>query len=82
MTLKHPWFVVKRYGFGLTPSGWGWPFTLAWLVLIGFAVVFAARFGRAATAAVVTVLLAGFFVVMAVTSDGKPWRWRNWGDES
>lgn len=81
MALKRPWFVVKRYGYGLAPSGWGWPFTFVYVALLACAAIYAARFGRAAAVIVVALLLAGFFLVMALTSDGKPWRWRN-GDDA
>jgi hypothetical protein len=76
-----PWFVVKRYGLGLSPSGWGWPFTFAYVAALAFGVVWASRTGGGGLAiAGLAVLTIAFFVVMALTSDHKPWRWR-WGDD-
>jgi hypothetical protein len=76
-----PWFVVKRYGYGLAPSGWGWLLTFAYVALLGLAAIFAGQLGPAATAMALAALTVGFFVVMALTSDRKPWRWRWGGDD-
>jgi hypothetical protein len=75
-----PWFVVKRYGVGLSPSGWGWLLTFAYVALLGIALIGVGRFGPVVTMTAIAVLTVIFFVVMALTSDHKPWRWR-WGED-
>lgn len=83
--MRDPWFVVKRYGLGLSPKGWkGWACTAAFVVLFTLAVVEVQRTRASIPAlAAAAVVALGFALVMLFTSDGKPWRWR-WGgnDES
>lgn len=82
MALNSPWFVVKRYGFGMAPRGWGWLVTLAFLVLVGLAVIVIGPYGRAPTGLAIAALLAVFLVIVMRTGDHKPWRWRSGGDET
>lgn len=80
--MKDPWFVVKRYGLGLSPNGWkGWGVTALYVVLIALTAVWVERTGASGAAlAVLALALASFVVVMVLTSDRKPWRWR-WGED-
>lgn len=85
MSLKHPWFVAKRFGIGLRPRGWRGALALAvfLVVLMGF-VTTAPRMlsdqGLAPgwTALGAAVLVIAFLVVVVATSDPNPLRWR-WG---
>jgi len=76
--MKDPWFVVKRYGVGLSPNGWkGWTCTAAFIVIAAAGTVWAHRTGGALRAiAAIALLLLAFVPVMLLTSDRKPWRWR------
>jgi uncharacterized membrane protein YccC len=82
--MKDPWFVVKRYGLGLSPNGRkGWTSTAVFVVLVTLAAVGVQR-SRASVVSIATpafVILA-FTLVMLLTSDGKPWRWRRGGDDA
>ncbi|HZZ67939.1 MAG TPA: hypothetical protein VFE18_07180 [Phenylobacterium sp.] len=81
--MKAPWFVVKRYGFGLSPSGWkGWACTAVFIVLVTLATVGVQR-SRASAVSLATLafVVLAFTLVMLLTSDGKPWRWRRGGDD-
>lgn len=78
--MKRPWFVVKRYGLGLAPRGWGWLVTFAYVALLVLALVWIRRLGPAPAVIAAFAVTAGFFVVMGLTSDHKPWRWR-WGKD-
>jgi uncharacterized membrane protein YccC len=80
--MKDPWFVVKRYGVGLSPSGWkGWTCTAVFIALITTAAVGIQR-SRASAVSIATMafVVLAFTLVMLLTSDGKPWRWRR-GEE-
>ncbi len=78
-----PWFVVKRYGVGLSPSGWqGWTCTALFTVLIALAAVEIQRSrGSAVSIAALAFAVLGFTLIMLLTSDGKPWRWRRGEDD-
>jgi hypothetical protein len=80
--MKDPWFVVKRYGLGLSPNGWqGWSVTALYVVLIALTALWVERTGASGPAlAGLALVLVSFIVVMVLASDGKPWRWR-WGDD-
>ena len=80
--MKDPWFVVKRYGYGLQPSGWkGWTCTAVFIVLITLATIGIQRSrGSPVSIAQMAFVLLAFILVMLVTSDGKPWRWRRGED--
>jgi hypothetical protein len=81
--MKDPWFVVKRYGYGLSPSGWkGWTATAVFIVLIALATVEVQRSrGSLVSLATAAFVILGFTLVMLLTSDGKPWRWRSGKDD-
>ena len=80
--MKTPWFVVKRYGLGLSPSGWkGWTCTAAFIALSILATIGVQRSGGSlVSVAVLAFVVLGFTLVMLLTSDGRPWRWR-WGKD-
>jgi hypothetical protein len=81
--MKAPWFVVKRYGFGLSPSGWkGWTCTAVFVVLTALATVGIQR-SRASPVSLATMafVVLGFTLVTLLTGDGKPWRWRRGEDD-
>ena len=82
--MNDPWFVVKRYGLGLSPNGWkGWTVTALYIVLISLVTVWVQRTGASALAlalATMAFVLLSFVLVMLLTSDRKPWRWR-WGND-
>lgn len=80
--MKKPWFGAKAYGIGIGPKG-----LPGWLTML---VYVAAMVGVATSgewlhpplwivAALFFACTAGLVAVIALTSDGKPWRWR-WGD--
>jgi hypothetical protein len=81
--VKDPWFVVKRYGLGLSPSGWkGWTCTFVFIALITPATLAIQRSGGSAVSiATMAFVVLGFTLVMLLTSDGKPWRWRRGEDD-
>ena len=80
--MKRPWFVVKRYGFGLSPNGLG-----GWTTLVAYVLALAAApqlavdrgWSQVRTGGVVLALTVLVVAVMLLTSDRKPWRWR-WGE--
>lgn len=80
--MKDPWFVVKRYGVGLSPNGWkGWTCTAVFIVLIVLATLGIQRSGASLVSlATMAFVILAFTLVMLLTSDGKPWRWR-WGED-
>ena len=81
--MKDPWFVVKRYGYGLSPGNWkGWTCSAVFVLLIALATIQIqrSRASPVSIAQMVFVLLA-FTLVMLLTSDGKPWRWRRGEDD-
>ena len=80
--MNDPWFVVKRYGLGLSPNGWkGWTVTALYIALISLVTVWVQRTGASALAlATMAFVLLSFVLVMLLTSDRKPWRWR-WGND-
>ena len=80
--MSKPWFIVKRYGFGATPSGWsGWLFTIGFAVVLIFAAIWMQRTGsNGAAIFALPALILVFVVVAKLKGDGKRWRWR-WGDD-
>ena len=79
--MKKPWFGVKAYGIGIGPKSFpGWVSVLVYAAAMGGATPFGEwlklPFWRAG--AFMLAMTVGLLVLMAVTSDGKPWRWR-WG---
>jgi hypothetical protein len=81
--MKDPWFVVKRYGYGLSPSGWkGWTCTAVFIGLVTMATV-GVQTSRASLVSLATLafVVLAFTLVMLLTSDGKPWRWRRGEDD-
>jgi hypothetical protein len=81
--MKDPWFVVKRYGIGLSPSGWkGWTCTAVFIVLVTLATIAIQRsHGSAISVLAMAFVILGFTLVMLLTNDGKPWRWRRGEDD-
>ncbi|RAK51441.1 hypothetical protein [Phenylobacterium deserti] len=79
--MSRPWFGVKRYGIGLSPtSGQGWAALLAYVVTLAATPLLAVRLG--APSWIVPLALAAetaaLIAVVLLKGDGKPWRWR-WG---
>ena len=81
--MKDPWFVVKRYGIGLSPSGWkGWTCTAVFIVLVTLATIAIQRsHGSAGSILTMAFVILAFTLVMLLTNDGKPWRWRRGEDD-
>jgi hypothetical protein len=79
--MAKPWFVVKRYGVGLSPSGPGWVLVLAYVAAWATAGFWIRLLGPIPAAVLMAAVTIGFFVIMARTSDHKPWRWRR-GDDN
>jgi len=80
--MRTPWFVVKRYGLGLSPNGWkGWACTAVFIVLFTAATIAVQRsHASPVTLAALAFVVLGFTLAILLTSDGKAWRWR-WGKD-
>jgi hypothetical protein len=82
--MSRPWFVVKRYGIGLSPS-WpaGWIVLAVWIVALALSglVVDALKAPAWALVLADAALTAALLVLIALKNDGKPWRWRQ-GDSA
>lgn len=78
--MKQPWFGVKRYGIGLGPrSPMGWATIAVYAVLMAAAHVplTALHAPASASGIAAATLTAAFLVLIALKSDGRPWRWRD-----
>ena len=75
--MKKPWFGAKRYGYGLSPVSWeGWAVTAVWVAAMAGCARLLAPYGRGWTLGALMLALLVYLVIVGLTSDGKPWRWR------
>jgi hypothetical protein len=74
------WFAPKRFGYGASwPISWqGWALTIAYVALVGLALLLIS-YSWVAFMSIFTIATATFIVITSRTTRGG-WRWR-WGDE-
>ncbi len=83
--MSYPWFGVKIYGIGIGPKNFaGWVSTILYCILMVAVPVTTQFLNWSAWMIPVAYVLftVGFFTLLFVKGDGKPWRWRwrwRWG---